>query len=272
MSNININKYKMELQINDKIVIAVVSDLHEREFDEIIDIIKSVSPTVILLPGDTLERRNEGVYGHTKKEIDKWQNTSTLWKIAGKLIKILRLNKKNDLYAVSGNGMSFIKNVSSLAPVIFSVGNHEWYLTEEDKIIMEEKNVIILDNANKIININNNIVNFGGLSTRYDLKWLRRFANQSGLKILLCHHPEYYFRFIKNTKLDKFDIIISGHAHGGQCRLFNHGLFAPGQGFFPKYTKGKYGKLLISTGIANTSFFPRIVNPPEVCIIEIRKK
>ena len=75
--------------------------------------------------------------------------------------------------------------------------------------------------------------------------------------------------FLKKYK--DIDLILAGHAHGGQIRLFGHGLYAYGQGLFPKYTKGIYdGKLIVSAGLANTSRFPRINNPPEIVFLTLK--
>ena len=76
-----------------------------------------------------------------------------------------------------------------------------------------------------------------------------------------------------------FDLILSGHAHGGQWRLpkiLDQGLYAPEQGIFPKYTTGmyQYGDTvhIISRGLARPMrmiFIPRIFNRPELSIIDI---
>ena len=94
--------------------------------------------------------------------------------------------------------------------------------------------------------------------------WLDDFAGQEGFHILLSHQPEYY-PFIPNN----IELMLSGHAHGGQIRLFRRGLFAPGQGWYPKYTKGKYdNRLIISAGLSNTaSPIPRLFNPTEVVFV-----
>lgn len=64
---------------------------------------------------------DEGYMGFTKKDIDKWQNTSFAWKSFCWILKKLGMNKKNDYYAKSSNGISFIKAVSRIAPVVMSV-------------------------------------------------------------------------------------------------------------------------------------------------------
>lgn len=98
-----------------------------------------------------------------------------------------------------------------------------------------------------------------------DLDFLREYENKSGFKLLLCHHPEYYPKYIKDTNID---LIVSGHAHGGQIRIGNIGLFAPDQGIFPKYTSGLYdNRLLVSRGVSGTEITPRINNRPEVMIL-----
>ena len=95
-----------------------------------------------------------------------------------------------------------------------------------------------------------------------DLKWLQEYQQQTAYKILLCHHPEYYQKYLKGFDIN---LICSGHAHGGQWRVFNHGIWAPGQGFWPKYTSGVHdGKLVISQGLSNPSVIPRLWNPPEI--------
>ena len=69
----------------------------------------------------------------------------------------------------------------------------------------------------------------------------------------------------------EIDLTLSGHAHGGQIRLFGQGLYAPGQGVFPRLTGGFYdgGRLLVSRGMTNTVRIPRIGNPCELVMIEI---
>ena len=100
------------------------------------------------------------------------------------------------------------------------------------------------------------------------LEWLSEFEKQDGCRLLLCHHPEYYPTYLADRNID---LVFSGHAHGGQWRLFGRGLIAPGQGLFPRLTSGvhpgAHGKLVISRGMGNGTWIPRINNPCEVVII-----
>lgn len=97
--------------------------------------------------------------------------------------------------------------------------------------------------------------------TEPQITWLKSFCQQTRYKILLCHHPEYYPKYLADLPID---LVLSGHAHGGQWRFFRQGIFAPGQGWFPRLTSGIYDRLVVSRGLANTAPFPRIFNPKEL--------
>lgn len=89
-----------------------------------------------------------------------------------------------------------------------------------------------------------------------------------GFRILMCHHPEYYPEHIRRSSID---LTVSGHAHGGQVRLFGQGLYAPGQGILPKYTSGFYdsGRLLVSKGLSNLTWVPRLWDPCELVLLHL---
>ncbi len=99
---------------------------------------------------------------------------------------------------------------------------------------------------------------------RPDISWLSSFAEFPGYHVLLSHHPEYW----PELKGFGIDLVLSGHAHGGQVRLFGRGLYAPGQGVLPRWTKGVYeSRLIVSAGLSNTQSIPRIFNPTELVYI-----
>ncbi|MBQ7306303.1 MAG: hypothetical protein IJW85_08850 [Clostridia bacterium] len=68
------------------------------------------------------------------------------------------------------------------------------------------------------------------------------------------------------------DLTLSGHAHGGQVRLFGRGLFAPGQGILPRLTSGWYfdRRLLVSRGLTNSAGAPRINDPCELILLHLK--
>ena len=99
--------------------------------------------------------------------------------------------------------------------------------------------------------------------------------DKNSYKILLTHRPE---KFEEYTQYD-FDLILSGHAHGGQWRIpgILNGLYAPNQGLFPKYAGGYYEiddkKMIVSRGLAREStLIPRFYNRPELVIIKLQNK
>lgn len=94
--------------------------------------------------------------------------------------------------------------------------------------------------------------------------------NGADFRILLTHRPELFSLYSRYP----YDLILCGHAHGGQIRLpFTDGLYAPGQGIFPKYTSGAHTKNhtteIISRGLGNSSFPLRLFNDPEIVHIRI---
>lgn len=73
-----------------------------------------------------------------------------------------------------------------------------------------------------------------------------------------------------------FDLVLAGHAHGGQWRIPGvlNGLLAPDQGLLPAYAGGLYAledtTLVVSRGLARESTrVPRLFNPPELVILDV---
>jgi len=88
--------------------------------------------------------------------------------------------------------------------------------------------------------------------------------------ILLSHRPER----VEAYHSSGFDLVVAGHAHGGQVRIpgILNGLYAPNQGFYPKYADGRYalGETLMIVGRGlSRSGLPRVFNPPELVIIDV---
>ena len=111
-----------------------------------------------------------------------------------------------------------------------------------------------------------------GDTAKEELELVLKKVKKEDFKILLAHRPEYFKIY---SEYD-IDLCLTGHAHGGQFRFpFIKGLYAPNQGWFPKYTKGEYDlkdtKMIVSPGLGNSIFKFRIFNPLEINIISVEK-
>lgn len=189
------------------------------------------------------------------------------------------LINRHDVLCESQKALDFLTFCASVAPTFYALGNHEGELGVDDMLAVLKTGVVLLDDGA----VQFGELNIGGLSSGYkkrdphfhstkepvpNLDWLRTYAGIKGYKILLCHHPEYYERYIRGLDID---LTLSGHAHGGQIRIFGQGLFAPGQGILPKVTSGLYdGRLIVSRGLCNTAWpIPRLNNETELVMVEL---
>ena len=173
------------------------------------------------------------------------------------------------------NALRFLETVPEILPVFYSVGNHERKFRQREAYMQKvsESKVILLDNES----MDFHGARIGGLSSSWhetpDMAFLERYEKESGYRLLLCHHPEMYRDYVRGRDVD---LTLCGHAHGGQIQFFGRGLYAPGQGLFPKLTHGLHdgGKMLISRGMTNGAKprVPRINNPCELIIINLEKE
>ena len=253
--------------------LALLADLHGRPYQSVVESLRRHKPDLICIVGDIL-------YG-THPENDR----SPL--------------------DTQENVLPFLKACADFAPSFLSLGNHEWMLDEDDLLRIKACGITIFDNDFKAFTLNGRQIVIGGLTSAYclayrryvkslsdkeragvryprketvqrpercsddcripDTSWLVEFSNAGGWHILLSHHPEYW----PLISPQPIELCLSAHAHGGQWRIFNHGVFAPGQGFWPKLTSGVYdGRLVISRGLSNTTKVPRLFNPTEVVYVE----
>lgn len=240
----HITRYRFKAPVSRSLRAAFVADTHDKPYKKIAAAIRENKADVILFTGDM-------VYAHDDR-IER--------------------------------GFDMLAEFVSIAPTFMSLGNHEGGAVMLVRNKCRELGVHLLEEEY----IDFEGINIGGLTSGYiedssgreenhwrktpepDLHWLKEFASIDGFKLLLNHHPEYYPEYIKELDID---LTLSGHAHGGQCRLFRRGLFAPGQGLLPKYTSGLYdGRLIVSRGLANNAPpIPRLFNSKELIFIDFYK-
>ncbi len=195
------------------------------------------------------------------------------------------------------NALQLLRSCAELALTLVSIGNHESYLSGTEIEIIRSTGVTLLNNSYVTLEIKGRKTIIGGLSSGYytafqqgeisasesyseikrrhktpapEIGWLRDFAGAEGYHILLMHHPEY-IPYVPSS----VELILSGHAHGGQWRFYDlrtkqwRGVYAPDQGLLPKLTGGIVGgRQIISRGLSNPAFVPRLNNDTEIVYID----
>lgn len=236
-----ITEYRVKAPVTRNLKAAFIADSHDKPYRAIVDRIKEACVDVIFCTGDI-------IYGH-----DDTVN----------------------------NSFDMLKELRAIAPVFMSLGNHEGGAVKKVRFFCKNNGITLLENeyiefegikiggitSGLIVNDESVQEHHLGMTPPPNLEWLKSFAALNGYKLLLNHHPEYYPDYIKELDID---LTLSGHAHGGQIRIFGQGMIAPGQGFFPKYTSGMYdGRLIVSRGLANNAPpIPRLFNSTELIFIE----
>lgn len=233
-------------KLDKELRIVHISDLHSCLYGDkqkdLISNVNSLKPDLIVLTGDIIDDRLE---------------------MDNALVFLSYIGLNYDSYYVTGNHEYRTKSIMNI------------------KSILENNSITVLDGFNKIVETNGNTINLSGIddfSIGYDatIKQLESIKDNQDSKlisILLAHRPEHINLYLNYN----FDLVLSGHAHGGQWIIpgLLNGFLAPNQGFFPKYAGGlyKHDKTyhIISRGLAkeSTRFVPRIYNPPEVNLIII---
>ena len=231
--------------------IAQVSDLHNAELgkdnNKLIEKLNECEPDIIVLTGDLIDSN------HTNLEV----------------------------------ALSFARQAVKIAPCYFVTGNHEAWVGsqyEELKTSLENAGVTVLQDEAIELNYGDECIQLIGLNDP-DFSERDSFLSESiletklseinisnGFTILLSHRPEH-FNVYQNKNID---LVLSGHAHGGQFRLpFLGGVIAPNQGLFPKYDAGTYTEngttMIVSRGIGNSIIPFRVNNRPEIVLVELHR-
>lgn len=178
--------------------------------------------------------------------------------------------------------MELIHEIVNIAPVYFVSGNHE-HQSGEWETLLEElvgAGVTVLENGKSVIEKDGDTITLLGLADKsvnrhYDKMLHTLMAGQEdSFTILLSHRPELFETYVQ----EGVDLVFTGHAHGGQIVIpfLRQGIFAPHQGFFPKYTEGLHEKdgtvMVVSRGLGNSGFPLRIFNRPELILTTLERE
>lgn len=231
--------------------IAHISDLHNAEMgkdnEKLLTMLREAEPDIIAITGDLIDSRNTDI------EI----------------------------------ALEFTGAAMEIAPCYYVTGNHEARVSEYDELKagLTEQGVAVLDDERMELVLSGKTIALLGVNdpsfqTDYLLgdsetvmkSKLQEISDaENEFTILLSHRPELFEVYADNN----MDLVLSGHAHGGQFRLpFVGGLMAPNQGLFPKYDAGLYTEentnMIVSGGIGNSILPFRFNNRPEVILIELK--
>ena len=230
--------------------IAHVSDLHNAQIgtdnEKLLTLLKEANPDMIAITGDLIDSRNTNV----------------------------------DI------ALQFVKEAVKIAPCYYVTGNHEarinayselrYGLTSAGVTVLEDTSVNVDIDGEAITLIGVNDPSFetdyliGDSETVMQSKLSKIHTDGDGFTILLSHRPELFDTYVAHD----LDLILSGHAHGGQFRIpFIGGVVAPNQGFFPEFDAGIYTEgntsMLVSRGVGNSIVPFRVNNRPEIILIEL---
>lgn len=241
--------------------IVQISDLHNAKFgkdnQKLVDKIRECEPDMIVLTGDLVDSNHINV----------------------------------------DRAVQFVDEIVKICPVYYVTGNHEYWLeaSEYDELMsgLTRAGAVILDDQVveisrgdakfRLVGLDDKSLADGTLEALLSDESIRH--DQAGQKeetadnensekkeftVVLAHEPQYLARYAGIG----VDLVLSGHAHGGQFRLpFVGGIVAPDQGFFPEYTAGEYymngTEMIVSRGLGNSVIPVRLFNYPEIVCVEL---
>lgn len=232
----------------DGFCIAHISDTHSRPANGLFELIEGKNPDIICITGDMLQ--------------DDENAAPDFWMLFDRLL--------------------------SLAPVYLVTGNHDVWREDSYECFRKIQNMggILLNPGTRILEKNGDKITISGIGDPFSRiprivdknisASISKLESFDGYKILLFHRANLFDK----VKDAGFDLVLSGHMHGGQIRLpVFGGMFAPtssiltGKMLFPKYSEGKYQDnetvMIVNRGASNTLPVPRFANPPEVGIIRL---
>ncbi len=236
-------------KVDAPIRILHLSDHHSSSYgedqNELIKVIDKLSPDVILMTGDILD------------------------------------NRVNNF-----NAQILVESIAERYHCYYVSGNHEVSTNQLKRIkkYLREVGVTVLEGENTVADIKGQKIIIGGVDDPLafpDEKgrlWEEQLSecnlelSDEYFSVLMTHRPER----VDDYRDTDFDLILAGHAHGGQVRFpgLINGLYAPNQGFFPDYAGGTYDlgdgqKMVVSRGLSKY-LRPRVFNRPELVLVTVR--
>ena len=265
--------------------IVQLTDIHsirsQEQMEKILKKVRKEQPEVIVVTGDLVD---SDYYTNSANVIaaEAENEVTAEFEIAEAIPDIATLQLMEELLAI--------------APVYMVYGNHEMVLLDDPennplKVAMEEAGVVLLNHEKVRLEKNGEFIWLTGVQDPIvlykdslfadsgnnnrerlaaELDYVLEDVKEEDYVVLLSHRPEYFEMYTEYP----VDLALTGHAHGGQIRIpFIGGLYAPSQGWFPKYTSGLYEdgdfKMITSRGIGDSKKLMRVFNPPEIISVQL---
>ncbi len=157
------------------------------------------------------------------------------------------------------------------------MGNHERYAKAESYTAREckQRDLRFLRHEAETLRFGDALLNLAGvdyqLRRRPYLEGAESLRNPAALNLLLSHNPDV---FPKAAELG-YDLVISGHTHGGQVTLEIVEQTLNAGHFFTPYVTGRYeigpNQLYVSRGIGTVNLPMRIGALPEIALLRLRR-
>lgn len=256
---IKVTQYDVELDgITNPVKLVVVSDIHGKVFGDdnepLCELVAAQEPDAIVLLGDLFP--------------SDFQEADAAY--------VLHLTEQ----------------MQSIAPVYFAMGNHEKSYTARygDTWIdaIKDTGATVFDETCLDLELRGNTIRFGGsmghgylfgrteeqFEASADYKILTEMQESPYPAILLAHWPDTV-ALSDGPQRWKIDLVLCGHTHGGVVRVPGiGGVYAPLQGWWPKYDYGEFRlnaqmRMIITSGLSGHGQVPRIFNLPEICVINL---
>ncbi|MCM1024144.1 MAG: metallophosphoesterase [Prevotella sp.] len=228
-------------KVQSPVRIVLLTDFHSSSYGEgqqvLTDVIDEQNPDVILLAGDIAEQVRP--HKHTEELLEK-------------------LTCRYRCYYV--------------------VGNHEEWSGECESIkaMFRSYGVKVMEGDSEIFETSGQAIRISGADNSLPHEQFSACCESAGdgvFTVFMSHRPDRVDMYSGKG----FDLVVCGHAHGGQVIIPHilNGLYAPDQGFFPKYAGGRYllddgsTEMIVSRGLCK-NMLPRVFNQPEVVVIDIK--
>lgn len=188
------------------------------------------------------------------------------------------------------------ERLEAIAPTYVVLGNHEADSPRRDELLhgLREAGVTVLRDEAQVVEVAGRVLTLIGIddprvaradgrrpltapeqveqatSETDDVADAQAAFGSPAGTVLLAHRPELFEQYTGHG----IDLVLSGHAHGGQVRLpVVGGLYAPHQGWFPGLSEGVHSSgattLVVSRGLGNSVAGVRVNNPRELVIIDV---